>query len=219
MGRGHTNVLEVKNWVPQLFYAEAADSIRQQEGELFANGRTWVSLCAGAHSDGLVALYEGYAYVPFDVEGWSSSYGGQYPNEPIDMIAEDIYDRAADVLGGEDGLLGIAVVAAAIPCETHSILNPGRHRDLQTGKPRQGASGDRARQVDAIQQNYETFLRRLTALREAAATGPCTCGRRGRSGSGSEAGASEAAAASDEGEDDGGGAAVDGHACDDRRDG
>ena len=169
------DVLEVKHWVPQLFYAEAAEAIKQREGGLFSNGRVWLTLCAGAHSDGLAAMLAGYAYVPIDIEGWVVSFGKRVPNVAFDMTEEGLFEHVGSVLGGKEHMLRIAVVSAAIPCETHSILNPGKHRDPATGEPWPDARGHRARQVDAIQVHYEQFLLRLSALRTASATG-CMCG-------------------------------------------
>jgi hypothetical protein len=157
-----------------MYYAEVAESIRQQEGDDFADGRVWVSICAGSKSDRLPAMAAGYRYLPIDICGWVHSFGGSEPNEPVDLTEHDIYDYVAGLLGGERELLKIAVVSSSIPCESHSSLNPGKHRDLETGEPRPGAAGQRARQIDFIDSNLSSFLARLLALRGRSA-GPCTC--------------------------------------------
>ena len=174
VGRATASVGEIKHWVPQMYYAEVAESIRQQEGDDFADGRVWVSICAGSKSDRLPAMAAGYRYLPIDICGWVHSFGGSEPNEPVDLTEHDIYDYVAGLLGGERELLKIAVVSSSIPCESHSSLNPGKHRDLETGEPRPGAAGRRARQIDFIDSNLSSFLARLLALRGRSA-GPCTC--------------------------------------------
>ena len=173
VGRAAAPASEVKDQVPQMYYAELANAIEQREGENFSTTRTWLSLCAGQHSDRLAAMAAGYTYVPVDVKRWAKGFGGWEPNYVLDMTTGDLVDFLTELLG-DDGLLRIGVISICVPCETHSSLNPGKHRDPDTLQPRRGAAGQRAREVDAIQLNIDRFLAHLVALRQKHRT-RCTC--------------------------------------------
>ena len=177
IGRATATPDEIKNWVPQLYYAEVAESIRQQEGDDFAYRKIWLSVCSGSKSDRLPAMAAKYRYLPVDVRRLVRSFGGVEPNEPLDMTVDDLYDYIVRLLGGESELLNIAVVSSSIPCETHTQMNPGKHRDLDTGDPHPGPRGARAREVDLIEANFQRFLTKLLELR-AGGSNRCTCSRR-----------------------------------------
>lgn len=169
----HALFADYKNHVPQLYYADLAATIASREGEEFSNGKIWLSVCAGYHSDRLAAIMAGYRYVPIDILAVATGFQGEEPNWVVDMTRNDLYDALVNILGGEDELLSIGVVHAHVPCETNSPLNRGMHRD------RDGlAISDRAVEVDRINANLLTFLRRFCCLRRRRADAACTCGRR-----------------------------------------
>ena len=162
--------LHMKHHVPQLYYAEFIEGIATREGEFYHMGRIWLSFCAGFHSDMLAARRAGYRYVPIDILDLVYGFQGWEPNHVSDFTTDAIYDVVARVLGGEDELRAIGVVHVHLPCETHSVLNHGHHRD-EHGAPRT----DRAREVDMMIVAVRQFLRQLAVLRASPLS--CSCGQ------------------------------------------
>ena len=173
-GRG-VKAIDHKHHVPQLYYADLAKAIEEQEGPLFArHGGIWVSVCAGGHSDELAALRYGYKYIPIDIREVVRSFGDLAPNWCADLAVVDLYDTLVEILGDELLLLDVVVVHFSVPCETHSVASSHLHRKAD-GSPHDGPRGDRAREVDAIDDNAGRFLRRLDELKARHGAARCSC--------------------------------------------
>ena len=173
-GRG-VKAIDHKHYVPQMYYAEVAKAIEEQEGECFArNGGVWISACAGSHSDELAALRHGYRYVPIDVREIVRSFGDKAPNWQADLSEVDLYDKLVEILGSEEALLDIVVAHFSVPCETHSVTSAHLHRTA-SGAPLRGPDGARAREVDSIDDNARAFLSKIAALKRKWSAQPCTC--------------------------------------------
>ena len=170
---------DIKHHVPQMYFADVAAAIAERHGAEFAQGRGWVSVCAGSHSDRLAAQRAGYFYVPLDIQTLVAAFQGYEPNWYLDATKDDVFGAALRAVGGDnDRLAAVAVVHFGLPCETDSQLNPGLHWE-QDGTPRT----ERAAEVDAIERNFALFIERLRELK-AERGAECTCGRRPRAADG-----------------------------------
>ena len=178
-----TTFMDFKHHVPQLYFADLAHAVAAREGDGYAAGMYWISICSGGHSDRIAAMLAGYRYVPLDIRRLVVAFGAEEPNHGLDAVLMDIYDYLAEVLGGELELLHTGVVHSFVPCDTNSPLNPGMHRDDDGN-----AITEAAIRVDEINANLKRFLRKLCLLkRNHVAT--CTCGRAVHGDGGGSAGA------------------------------
>ena len=99
-----------------------------------------------------MALRYGYKYIPIDIREVVRSFAGTAKNWSADLSEVDLYDKLAEILGEEEAMLDIVVAHFLVPCETHSVASSHLHRKPD-GSPLDGPSGDRAREIDAIDRN------------------------------------------------------------------